>query len=133
MRARLEALSAYLVLTDVARSDLHRYWNEHLGVDRGRGRGAEPEFFARMALWYGTLWVVAEGWLDLNIRDQHLDALLTPERQELLRRFRNKTFHAQQTWPHPHLLAYVDSDDSVAWSYALETALRSSIDRALGA
>ena len=39
-----------------------------------------------MGLWYGTLYVVAEGWQALGLHDKQLDELLTSPNTELLRR-----------------------------------------------
>lgn len=126
-RARLQALSEYLWVARVARADFHQYWNQNRGVDHGNGLDAEPEFFARMCIWYSMLWVVAEGWLCLNIQDANLERLLAPERQDLLKRFRNKTFHVQSTFPHPQMKAYLEQPDSVAYAYALSQELQRAV------
>lgn len=129
--SKLEALDGYVLLSDVARRDFHAYWSANLGVDRERGLAAEPEFFARMSLWYSTLWVLAEGWQQLKIADSEVDAVLTKSYAAALRKFRNKTFHRQDRYPHPDLIAYVESENSVARIYRLDEALKRAIYRAL--
>jgi hypothetical protein len=46
-----------------------------------------------MSYWYGTLYVVIEGWKELKLSDPKIDALLDSPNVELLRRYRNGVFH----------------------------------------
>ncbi len=57
---RVRALHRYWLNAEIARRAFHRYWDDHPGRDRRLGEDAEPEFFAHLSLWYGTLWVVVE-------------------------------------------------------------------------
>lgn len=46
-----------------------------------------------MSLWYGLLYVVVEGWGLLKLSDTVIDELLKSSNTDLLKRYRNATFH----------------------------------------
>ncbi len=46
-----------------------------------------------MSLWYGLLYVVAEGWGALKLSDAVIDELLKSPNTNLLKHYRNATFH----------------------------------------
>lgn len=46
-----------------------------------------------MSLWYGLLYVVVEGWESLKLNDAVIDELLKSSNTDLLKRYRNATFH----------------------------------------
>jgi len=54
-------------------------------------------FVASVSAWYASLWVVVEGWKELELDDSSIDKLLNaaPEYVDLLRRYRNGVFHYQ--------------------------------------
>jgi len=54
--------------------------------------------FAYLALWLGLLYVVVEGWRDLEHSDDSISPLLESPNVELLRRFRNGAFHFQSDY-----------------------------------
>jgi hypothetical protein len=64
-------------------------------------RGGDPMAFMvskaglKMCFWYGTLFVVVEGWKESRLSDPEVDRLLSSPKTELLRRFRNGMFHFQ--------------------------------------
>jgi len=47
-----------------------------------------------MSLWFSTLYIVVEGWPALRERDDTLKSLLRSPNKDLLRQFRDATFHA---------------------------------------
>jgi len=51
-----------------------------------------------MSYWYAGVYVVVEGWRDLVLEDEEVDRLLASPNTELLRRFRNGTFHYQSKY-----------------------------------
>lgn len=53
-----------------------------------------------MSYWYGALYVVAEGWKDLNLEDEAIDKLLNSPYLALLRKYRNAVFHFQRRFSH---------------------------------
>jgi hypothetical protein len=56
------------------------------------------EIFAVMSYWYGSLYVVVEGWKVLSLSNADVDALLSSPKVQLLKRFRHGTFHFQKTY-----------------------------------
>lgn len=86
---------------------LHRYyiWANRMrthfdevlskGVPVGKD---EIECFLYMSYWYGGLYVVIEGWRELKITDPVIDTLLQSPNVQLLRRYRNGTFHFQRKY-----------------------------------
>ncbi len=55
--------------------------------------GIEIEWMIYMSVWYGLLYVVVEGWKDLKLKDDAIDMLLKSKNTDLLRHYRNATFH----------------------------------------
>jgi hypothetical protein len=55
------------------------------------------DFFAYSSLWYGSLFVVIEGWETLKLKDDTINALLVEhdDLKSLLRRYRNGVCHFQ--------------------------------------
>lgn len=68
-----------------------------------------------MTYWYGGLYVVIEGWRELDLHDSQVDLLLESGNVELLRRFRNGAFHYQRAWLDARLSDFCGSPDSVRW------------------
>lgn len=65
-------------------------------VRAGKASGSfEQAFEADMylSLWFSVLYVVIEGWPNLRQRDETLTRLLRSSNKDLLRDFRNATFH----------------------------------------
>jgi len=55
----------------------------------------EIESFLYFSYWYAGLFVVIEGWRELNLHDAVVDRLLESPNVDLLRRYRNGVFHFQ--------------------------------------
>lgn len=47
----------------------------------------------------------------------------------LLKKFRNATFHPQQSFPDDRIKAYIDHEDSVSFAFALSDSLALAIRR----
>lgn len=122
-------LSRYLDSARVARRIFEDYWGKHRG-DHGKGDPHDVEFFTRMSIWYALLAAVLEGWEDYGLPSDELSSAPS-ELREALRRFRNKTLHVQDQFPHPHLVAFIEKEDSVRYAYWLDEQLRIAIDAAL--
>lgn len=78
----------------------------------------------KMALWYGSLYVVVEGWLEIGMSDPEVDQLLKSPNTDLLRGVRNSVFHFQKHWLDDRLAKFFASNDSVVWVRTLTKALR---------
>jgi hypothetical protein len=70
---------------------------------------------AFMSHWYGSLYVVIEGWKELQLTDPEIDALIASENVKLLKRYRNGVFHFQRKFGDDRFQDFYNSQDSVAW------------------
>ena len=80
--------------------------------------------FAMMSYWFGSLYVVVEGWQQLEFSDAAIDGLLSDtDKVEKLRRSRNATFHYQREIYHERFLGFMrGSEESSDWAHALNKA-----------
>ena len=62
---------------------------------------------------YAGLYVVIEGWRKLGLEDEEVDRLLESPNVELLRRFRNGTFHYQQKYWSEKLVELIRDGEGV--------------------
>ena len=55
------------------------------------------KWWASMSHWYASLWVVAEGWRPLKVKDQEIDCLILewPQHCQLLKKFRHSVYHCR--------------------------------------
>lgn len=49
-----------------------------------------------MSIWYGLLYTVIEGWIELKLQDSIIEELIKHKNTELLKRYRNGVFHFQK-------------------------------------
>lgn len=99
---------------------LHRYFiqademRKLFGGTLGKGTTLDdPEHlpqFVYMGLWYGSLYVVVEGWRKLKLSDMAIDSLLDSPYVDLLRKFRNGVFHYQSKYYDERLLGFMRKD-----------------------
>jgi hypothetical protein len=54
--------------------------------------------FMYMGYWYGTIYAVAEGWIELGLKDDAINTLLKSDNLGLLKRYRNGVFHYQKEY-----------------------------------
>jgi hypothetical protein len=108
---------------------LHRYfiWADRMRVhfDQVLKAGLEKtkpnqsftiDEFLYMSYWYGGMYVVIEGWKDLGLSDPEIDNLLNSPNVDLLRRYRNGTFHFQRDYFDERFIGFMkDSKNSVQW------------------
>jgi hypothetical protein len=87
---------------------------------------------AGIAVWYSLLYVVIEGYQELNQHDEAIDELLARgDFADKLRRFRNATFHFQAEPLPEKLMAFLTAQDSEKWIRALDKAFRHFFERRL--
>jgi hypothetical protein len=80
----------------------------------------EPVRDVYMSLWYGTLYTVVEGWVELRLTHDYVDALLaTSENVNLLRRCRNTIFHYQNDYTDDRYLEFISKAGIVPWITSL--------------
>lgn len=69
-----------------------------------------------MSHWYSALYVVVEGWKELDLHDPTVDDLLQSPNVELLKRFRHGTFHFQKNYFDGRFTTFwEESEDTVPW------------------
>lgn len=69
-----------------------------------------------MSYWYAGLYVVVEGWRELGLSDVPIDDLLASPNVELLRRYRNGTFHFQHAYNDQRFMELLtEGTDVIAW------------------
>jgi len=80
--------------------------------------------FMFMSFWYGELYVVIEGWNNLQLTDKTVDALLAEsDMVNLLKRYRNGTFHYQRSYFDSRFIDLMSEDRTVKWIRKLNNAL----------
>jgi hypothetical protein len=76
-----------------------------------------------MAYWYASLFVVCEGWLELGLSDPEVERLLAEPNLDLLKRYRNGTFHYQKKYFDERFTDFQKEQGSVIWVRELSQAL----------
>jgi hypothetical protein len=84
-----------------------------------------------MYYWYGSLYVVIEGFRSLNLNDQSIEALLGSPNVNTLRRCRNGAFHFRPSYFSARSLKPMSKPDFVMWVREVMTAFRGYFDREL--
>ena len=80
--------------------------------------------FAYSALWLSLLFVVAEGWSELELHDEEVNRLLASPNRELLRRFRNGAFHFQPTYFDARFTEFFHGpQEPIEWASELHKAI----------
>lgn len=130
---------------------LHKHWiaadsvNYHLRrsarVDEADDAGFPKAFedmakamtiFSALGVWYSLLQVVVEGYVELRLRDEKLDEILSnSDNVKALRRFRNATFHYQEDPLSQKILEFILADGSEVWINDLNRAFKSFFERQL--
>lgn len=86
--------------------------------------GNMASMFSRLSVWYALLYVVVEGFQELNLSHPEVDKLLTnKECVDCLRLFRNATFHYQKDPLSEKALKFLEAQDSEKWIRSLNKAL----------
>lgn len=94
--------------------------------------GQHASLMARISVWYSLLYVVIEGYRDLKQNFQPLDDVLAKEDYvNLLRLFRNATFHYQEDPLSEKLLGFLAKPDSESWIRSLDQQLQAFFMQAL--
>jgi len=88
--------------------------------------------FSVLSVWYSLLYVVVEGYMELECHDLTLDQLLAQKIYvDALRRFRNATFHFQEEPVPQKVMEFLDAVKSENWINKLNRALKSFLEREL--
>ena len=105
-------------------ADLHRRrLDAHFEEERDSAApGHVGRFITAVSHWYASLWVVAEGWTQLGLRDNFVDSILKnpPGHAHLLRRYRNGVYHSQPNLIEPRFGVFLEqSRSTLTWAHAL--------------
>ena len=84
-----------------------------------------------MYYWYGSLYVVVEGFRSLHLNDQSIATLLDSPNVNALRRCRNGAFHFRPSYFSARSLKAISKPDFVMWVREVMTAFRGYFDREL--
>jgi hypothetical protein len=76
-----------------------------------------------MSYWYGSLYVVIEGWRQLRLTDPKIDPLLLSPNVRSLRKYRDGVFHFQRNYFDDRFLNFIKARDSVAWVRTIHSEL----------
>ncbi|MCX6766138.1 MAG: hypothetical protein NT136_04235 [Candidatus Moranbacteria bacterium] len=76
-----------------------------------------------MSIWYGLLYVVAEGWKNLKLHDKVIDSLLQSKNINLLKRYRNGVFHFNKKYYNDKYLDFCKEKSSADWIRKLNLEL----------
>lgn len=68
-----------------------------------------------MSYWYSALYVVCEGWAELGLSDPEVDSLLQSPNLELLKRYRNGSFHFQAEYFDDRFCDFQGEQGTVPW------------------
>lgn len=79
----------------------------------------DPQLLSLMALWYGCLYVVVEGWKDTNSSYPPIDELLQSHFIDELKGFRHDTFHYQNDYTPSRFIRFISQNGSAKWVRAL--------------
>jgi hypothetical protein len=110
MEYRLEVITLYRYfayathMRSLFRKEVGREWLEMLSAD---AHGLLMFFYSTPGIYllysYSGIYLVIEGWKDLGLKDEKVDALIASPYVDRLRLFRNATFHFQKepmSWKH---------------------------------
>lgn len=73
----------------------------------------DPGIF--MSYWYGSLYVVIEGWKELEFSDPVIDLLLLDPKVKQLRLYRNGTFHFQKNYWDHRFKNFIAEEGAAVW------------------
>ena len=76
-----------------------------------------------MSYWYGSLYVVIEGWRQLRLTDPKIDPLLLSPNVRLLKKYRDGVFHFQKNYFDDRFLGFIKAKDSVEWVRTIHSEL----------
>ena len=119
--SQLVALYRYYVWTNNMRVHFEDTLKQTEAVDITSPDGFYVAMY--MSLWYGCLYILIEGWRTLRLENQEIDALLRSSNVNLLRIYRNATFHYQKDYLHEKFMTFLREGEATAtWVRAIHNA-----------
>ncbi|MEM3609484.1 MAG: hypothetical protein QW076_01050 [Candidatus Anstonellales archaeon] len=68
-----------------------------------------------MSLWYGLLYVVIEGWQELELKDTMVDSLIKNKNTDLLKNYRHGVFHFHKIDSDIKFEKFFQEETTVEW------------------
>lgn len=113
-------------LNDYSLLSLHRYFiwanrlRTHFDAELKKRHQSSDEVtteeFMYMSLWYASLYVVCEGWKELCLSDPIIDDLLKSENLNLLRLYRNASYHFKKNYYDKKFMSFItEGQNTVKW------------------
>lgn len=93
--------------------------------------------WAYLSLWLASLYVVIEAWQKCStsvegLRDDRLEALISSQHADALRKLRNNVFHGNK-WNHRHVVEFiVRSESAITWASETASEFRRVLTESLG-
>ncbi len=115
MNEKINSLHRYYIWANKMRTDFYNLLSSKPASHSGDFKGWEIESNMYMSLWYGLLYVVIEGWQELKLSDRTIDELLNNKNTELLKKFRNGTFHFQEKYNDDRFQKFYEEPSTVEW------------------
>ncbi|MCG8504304.1 MAG: hypothetical protein MI755_06840 [Sphingomonadales bacterium] len=114
-------LTQYWLSARIMHAHLHEMVDAYPDLDDLRKDGQQFHFLTYFSFWLSALYVVAEGYIELGLRDSELDKLI---RRHIgsLRRYRNATFHFQRQ-PNKHTQFFDAGYKKLNWAEDLHAAI----------
>lgn len=122
--AKVLTLHRYFIAADRMKHHFDRYIRQHRFDESVVDSKEWPIIFSLMSVWYGTLYVVVEGWRRLRLSNTDVDRYLADH--DLVRSLesaRNGAFHFKpKYWDESHRDFIVRGESSAQWARGLHHA-----------
>jgi len=87
----------------------------NIGSNEITFEGSLTNHYLYLDLWYGMLYVVIEGWIDLKLENFKINKQLEDPILNELKRFRNGIFHFQNNYFDKRFIDFISNKNSVKW------------------
>lgn len=108
----------FLQATEMRRAFLHTLSDDFAVSDEEK----DIYQFMYLGLWYGSLWVVVEGWRTLKLSDSAVDRLIASDYVDLLKKYRNGMFHYQKQYYDKRFTEFMRYPDTPEWVHDVHSA-----------
>jgi len=102
----------YLFWADICYKRVGKIFDEYENIEKIE----TSIFIAFVSQWYGSLYVVIEGWKELKLEDKFINKLLNEHQDliEILRRYRNCVYHFQPELLDKRIIDFVKTEKNIS-------------------